>query len=120
VFHCLNRGNNRAKVFAKDGDYAAFGAGQVFTKTAYNGVHWVTATYTGYNTTGTNYTQAQTPANDIIIEQTQSTYDEGGRAASNATSQRLNDAGGEGAGGAGSTFTQTAPPPPTSSAPWRC
>jgi RHS repeat-associated protein len=68
------------------------GAGQVFTKTAYNGVHWVTATYTGYNTTGTNYTQAQTPANDIIIEQTQSTYDEGGHATSNASSQRLNDA----------------------------
>ena len=24
MFHCLNRGNNRAKLFTKDGDYAAF------------------------------------------------------------------------------------------------
>ena len=24
VFHCLNRGNDRGEIFAKDGDYAAF------------------------------------------------------------------------------------------------
>src|ERR1700722_17707784 len=24
VFHCINRGNNRAKLFTRDGDYVAF------------------------------------------------------------------------------------------------
>jgi RHS repeat-associated protein len=92
VFHCLNRGNNRAKVFAKDGDYAAFGAGQVFTKTAYNGVNWVTATYTGYNTSGVSYAQAQITTGDIIIEQQGTTYDFDGSAVSTSSLQRLNDA----------------------------
>ena len=44
------------------------------------------------NTTGTSYPQAITVANDIIIEQTDNTYDEVGNLVSAAMSQRLNDA----------------------------
>jgi len=54
------------------------GDGQVFSKSAYNGVGWVSASYTGYTTTGTSYSQANTPAGDVILEQTQNTFDEGG------------------------------------------
>jgi RHS repeat-associated protein len=70
----------------------AQGDGQVFSKSAYNGVNWVTASYRGYNTTGTSYSQATTVAGDIIIEETDSTYDEVGNLVSAAMSQRLNDA----------------------------
>jgi RHS repeat-associated protein len=68
------------------------GAGQVFTKSQYNGVDWVTATYTGYNTSGVSYAQAQSVSGDIVIEQAQSTLDEVGTTVNVATFQRLNDA----------------------------
>jgi hypothetical protein len=51
------------------------GAGQVFSKNTYNGVSWITASYTGYNTSDVSYSQSQTVRGDIIIEQTQPTLD---------------------------------------------
>ena len=68
------------------------GAGQVFTKQTYNGVNWITSSYRGYNTSGVSYSQAATVTGDIIVEQTNNTYDEAGNTISAAMSQRLNDA----------------------------
>ena len=67
------------------------GDGNVFSKTAYNGVGWVTASYRGFNYS-TSYSQALTVANDTIVEQVQNTYDEAGNIISAASFQRLNDA----------------------------
>src|SRR6185437_13304580 len=68
------------------------GDGQVFSKTSYNNIGWVIATYRGYNTSGTSWEQATTPSNDTIFEQAENTYDELGNVVSQATFQRLNDA----------------------------
>jgi len=68
------------------------GDGQVFSKSSYNGMNWVLSRYRGYNTSGTSYSQAGTVTGDIIIEQTDNTYDEVGNLVSAAMSQRLNDA----------------------------
>jgi RHS repeat-associated protein len=85
------------------------GDGQVFTKSAYNGVGWINATYTGYNTSGTSYSQAGTVANDVILEQTQNTFDEVGNVVSQASFQRLNDAPSTGSGSAGALSYGTQP-----------
>jgi RHS repeat-associated protein len=69
----------------------AQGDGKAFTKSSYNGVNWVTSAYRGYNTSGTSYSQAATVAGDIIVEQTDNTYNEVGGLVSDAMSQRLND-----------------------------
>ena len=69
----------------------AAGTGIVFSKTAYNGVGWVTASYTGYNTTN-DWTTANSLTNDTIVEQSENTYDEAGNVISTAGYQRLNDA----------------------------
>ena len=55
-------------------------------------MNWITASYTGYNTSGVSYSQAQTVSGDIIIEQAQNTFDAVGNALSVASFQRLNDA----------------------------
>jgi RHS repeat-associated protein len=68
------------------------GTGQVFIKSSYNGVNWVTARYAGYNTTGTSYNQATTVSGDIIVNQSVRTYDEAGNTISSAGYDRLNDA----------------------------
>jgi YD repeat-containing protein len=70
------------------------GAGQVFTKSAYNGVGWVIGTYRGYNTNGTSYAQASAivDANDVIVTQSIPTYDLAGNIISQAYFDRLNDA----------------------------
>jgi YD repeat-containing protein len=67
------------------------GAGQVFAKSTYNGVGWVTGTYLGYNTTGTNYNQAGSVIADIIVTQSIPTYTEVGNIQSQAIYERLND-----------------------------
>jgi RHS repeat-associated protein len=85
------------------------GDGQVFTKSAYNGVGWVTATYTGYNASGTSYSQANTVTGDIILEQTQNTFDEVGNLVSQASFQRLNDAPSSGTGSTGALSYGTQP-----------
>jgi RHS repeat-associated protein len=85
------------------------GDGQKFSKTAYNGVNWVTAAYTGYNTTGTSYSQANTVAGDIVVEQAQNAYDEVGNVVSQAFFQRLNDAPTSGTGSTGA-LSSTAQP----------
>jgi YD repeat-containing protein len=77
------------------------GDGQVFSKSQYNGVGWVTATYRGYNTTGTSYSQASTVSGDTILSQSIPTYDEAGNIVSQASFDRLNDATGTGALSAG-------------------
>jgi YD repeat-containing protein len=79
----------------------AQGGGQAFTKSSYNGVNWVLSAYRGYNTSGTSFSQAGTVANDIIVEQTDNTYDEAGNLISAAMSQRLNDAPTSGTGSTG-------------------
>jgi len=68
------------------------GAGQVFTKSAFSGVNWITATYTGYNTSGVSYTQAQTVSGDIIIEQSLLNFDAVGNTVSVYSYQRRNNA----------------------------
>ena len=77
------------------------GDGIVFTKSAYNGVNWITATYKGYNTSGTSFSQASTVANDIILEQTIPTFDEVGNTIEVDSFQRLNDAPSSGTGSTG-------------------
>ena len=79
----------------------AEGNGNVFTKSVYNGVGWVTSSYRGYNTSGVSYSQAGTVSGDIIVEQTDNTYDEAGNQISSAMSQRLNDAPSSGTGSTG-------------------
>jgi len=76
-------------------------AGQVFSKSTYNGVNWVTGSYQGYNTSGTSYSQAGTVANDVIVTQLIPTYDEAGNVISNASYDRLNDAPATGTGSTG-------------------
>ena len=76
----------------ENGEQNHSGASQVFSKNTYNGVNWITASYTGYNTSGVSYSQAQTVSGDIIIEQAQNTFDAVGNALSVASFQRLNDA----------------------------
>jgi RHS repeat-associated protein len=66
------------------------GAGQVFSKNVYNRVNWVMSRYFGYNPSGTSYTQATTVSGDIIVEQTDNTYDEVGNLISATMSQRWN------------------------------
>ena len=73
------------------------GAGQVFTKSTYNGVGWPTATYRGYDTSESGYSAATTLTSDTILEQVENTYDEAGNLVSQATYARLNDATGTGA-----------------------
>lgn len=85
------------------------GDGQVFSKSTYNGVNWVTAAYTGYNPSGTSYSQATTVTNDIILEQTQNTFDEVGNLVSVASFQRLNDAPSSGTGSTGALSYGTQP-----------
>ena len=85
------------------------GDGQVFTKSSYNGVRWIMATYTGYNPSGTSYSQAGTVTNDIIVEQAQNTFDEVGNLVSRAGFQRLNDAPSSGAGSTGALSYGTQP-----------
>src|ERR1700722_19778077 len=70
----------------------AQGAGKVFSKSTYNGVNWATATYRGYNTSGTSYSQATTVSGDVIMSQSIPTYDEVGNVVSQASYDRLNDA----------------------------
>jgi hypothetical protein len=70
----------------------AQGAGTVFTKSSYNGLNWVTASYTGYNTSGTSYSQATTVSGDIILSQNVPTYDAVGNTVSSISYDRLNDA----------------------------
>jgi RHS repeat-associated protein len=50
------------------------------------------ATYRGYNTTGTSYTQATVVTGDIIVAQSIPTYDEAGNTISQASFDRLNNA----------------------------
>lgn len=85
------------------------GDGQVFSKSSYNGVNWVTATYRGYNPSGASYSQATTVTNDIIVEQTQNTYDEVGNLVSQAVFQRLNDTPSSGTGSTGALSDGTEP-----------
>jgi RHS repeat-associated protein len=85
------------------------GEGQVFTKAAYNGVGWVTATYTGYNTSGTSYSQAGTVTGDTIIEQMLNSFDEVGNVVSVASFQRLNDTPSSGTGSTGALSYGTQP-----------
>jgi len=85
------------------------GDGQVFTKSAFNAVGWVTAAYTGYNTSGTSYSQAGTVTNDTIIEQTLNTYDEVGNLVSQASFHRLNDTPSTGTGSTGALSYGTQP-----------
>jgi len=85
------------------------GDGQVFTKSTYNGVGWVTASYRGYNPSGTSYSQAGTLTNDVILEQTQNTFDEVGNTVSQASFQRLNDAPSSGSGSTGALSYGTQP-----------
>jgi RHS repeat-associated protein len=73
------------------------GVGQMFSKTVYNGVGWITDRYIGYNTSGTSYSQAMTVADDIIVNQVENAFDEVGDLISVATYNRLNDATGTGA-----------------------
>ncbi|MDB5293544.1 MAG: repeat-associated core domain protein [Phycisphaerales bacterium] len=73
------------------------GAGQVFSKSKYNGMGWVTNRYVGYNLSGTSWAQANTVINDIILSQSDFTYDNSGNVISRADSERLNDATGAGA-----------------------
>jgi RHS repeat-associated protein len=79
----------------------AAGDGIVFSKNAYNGAGWVTASYRGYNPSGTSYSQAGTVANDVIVEQSENTYNEAGEVISAASYQRLNDAPWTGSGSTG-------------------
>ena len=74
----------------------AAGAGIVFSKTAFNGVGWVTASYTGFNTTN-DWTTANSLSGDTIVEQAENAYDEAGNVLSQAGYQRLNGASGTGA-----------------------
>ena len=85
------------------------GDAQAFTKSTYNGVNWVTGTYRGYNTTGTSWSQANTVANDVIMEQSIPSYDEVGNVVSAATFQRLNDAPFTGPGSTGPLSYGTQP-----------
>ena len=85
------------------------GDGIVFTKSIYNGVGWVTATYRGYNTSGTSYSQANTVSGDVIMSQTLNTYDEAGNLISRATFDRLNDAPATGSGSTGALSVGTNP-----------
>jgi RHS repeat-associated protein len=87
----------------------AQGDGQAFTKFTYNGVNWVLSTYRGYNTSGTSFSQAGTVANDIIVEETDNTYDEAGNLVTAAMSQRLNDAPTSGTGSTGALSYGTSP-----------
>jgi RHS repeat-associated protein len=77
------------------------GDGKAFTKQTYNGVNWVLSIYRVYNTSGTSYSQATTVIGDIIVEQTDNTFDEVGNVVSAAMSQRLNDAPMTGTGSTG-------------------
>jgi hypothetical protein len=45
----------------------AQGDGLAFSKNTYNGVNWVTSSYSGYNTSGTSYSQALVVTGDITI-----------------------------------------------------
>lgn len=67
------------------------GAGAVFTKTAYNKNGWPLHQYVGYNHTGgMSWTQAGTVANDIILSQTDTTYDNVGNVIVTKNCERLN------------------------------
>ena len=83
--------------------------GKVFTKQTYNGVNWITSSYRGYNTSGVSYSQAVTVSGDIIVEQTDNTFDEAGNLISAAMSQRLNDAPSSGTGSTGALSYGTNP-----------
>ena len=85
------------------------GDGKNFTKSVYNRVNWVLSTYRGYNTIGTSYSQAGTADNDIIVEQTDNTFDEAGNIISSAMSLRLNDAPTTGTGSTGALSYGTSP-----------
>jgi RHS repeat-associated protein len=74
----------------------AAGAGIVFSKNTFNGVGWVTARYTGFNTTN-DWSTANSLDDDTIVEQAENTYDEAGNIILVAGYQRLNDATGTGA-----------------------
>jgi RHS repeat-associated protein len=68
------------------------GDGQVFTKSSYNGVNWITGTYRGYNPGGTSYNQTGGVSTDVIVTQSIPTFDYAGNIVSQATYDRLNDA----------------------------
>ncbi|MEA2736293.1 MAG: hypothetical protein QOE14_2744 [Humisphaera sp.] len=73
------------------------GAGKRFTKTRYNGMGWITATYTGYDATESGHAAAASLTNDTIVEQVIDDYDDAGNLAIETSYQRLNDATGTGA-----------------------
>jgi len=72
------------------------GDGQVFSKFAYNGAGWLSASYRGYNLSGSGYSEATSLTNDTILEQILNTFDEVGDVISQSSYQRLNDATGTG------------------------
>jgi RHS repeat-associated protein len=84
------------------------GDGIAFSKSIYNGMGWVTATYRGYNTTN-NWSTATSLSSDIILEQSANAYDEAGNLISSTSLQRLNDAPASGSGSAGALTTGSNP-----------
>lgn len=85
------------------------GDGLVATKTAYNAVGWMTATYRSYYTGSPSYSEAGTVSGDIVVEQTEFTQDDAGSVISTASAQRLNDSPDSGTGSAGALTAGTQP-----------
>ena len=67
------------------------------------------SSYRGYNTGGTSHSQAGAVANDIIVEQTDNTFDEAGNTVVGAVSLRLNDTPASGTGSTGALSYGTSP-----------
>jgi RHS repeat-associated protein len=72
------------------------GHGVMFIKMAYNAMGWMTATYRGYNLSGSGYSEAIDLTNDTLVNQVLYTYDDAGNQVSQANCDRLNDATGTG------------------------
>ena len=70
--------------------------GGSFTKTAYDGLGLAVKQYLGYTTVTESYSEAQSVANDMLFEQTETTYDEASNVIQTTSRQRLHNATGTG------------------------
>ena len=67
-----------------------------FTKTAYDGLGRAIKRYLGYTTVTESYSEAQSVANDVLFEQSETTYDEASNVIQTTSRQRLHNATGTG------------------------
>ncbi|WP_197441605.1 RHS repeat domain-containing protein, partial [Thalassoglobus neptunius] len=69
----------------------------LFTKTVYDSLYRVTATYLGYDLDESTYSEATTISGDTIVEQTEQVYDDGSNLLKTIARQRYHNATGTGA-----------------------